>query len=116
MNIHPDDRIPVVFGGPADAADDDAVLIEDIGGMACPAAGTERFTAAGRSLHLPGCACCAPRDQAAEALGRLFLARARGAAPMFRRVVAATTTEAGADAVRRALREDRVASARFRLG
>jgi hypothetical protein len=65
--------------------------------------------------HPMGCTCCTPRGPVADALGRLFLARARREVPWFSAVVAVARTEAGADAVRAALRDDVVTTARFRL-
>jgi len=74
-----------------------------------------RFTLPVRiATHPLGCICCAPRGPVAEALGRLFLARARGELPWFRSVVAVTHSAAGADAVRAALAGDVVTAARFR--
>jgi hypothetical protein len=118
MSVTPDPRIPVVFGTPGDAGRDDALLVEREDGPFCDMAtgAAEAFVSAARPAHAIGCACCSPRRAAAEALGRLFLARARGDGPPFRRVVAATLTQAGAAAIRAALVEDRVAAARFRLG
>jgi len=61
--------------------------------------------------HLSGCACCQGRSEAAQALDRLFQARARGACPWFARVVVGA---AAAAEVRRALAEDALSAARFR--
>jgi len=102
-------RIGVVIGGVLTAAD--AVLVAGdavvTGGVAC-----ERFSRTGNPLHGVGCACCAPRGPAAEALGRLFLARARGVVPWFSRVVV-VADEIGVAAVRAALAGDAVTMARF---
>ncbi|MGC9270167.1 hypothetical protein [Acidiphilium sp.] len=102
-------RIAVVFGG--EVAAGDAVLAA---GDAVVPAGVahERFFVAGNPLHGVGCACCAPRGPAAEALGRLFLARARGAVPWFSRVVV-LADDRGVAAVRAALQGDAVTRARF---
>ena len=62
--------------------------------------------------HQAACACCAGRSPAAQALDRLFLARARATCPWFDRVA---VPEAEAAEVLLALREDSVAAARFRL-
>jgi hypothetical protein len=120
-----DARIGVRFGLAEDAGPEDALLIED----EAPAAGiasrdggapADRPVIARFSLPAPvpthplGCICCAPRGPVAEALGRLFLARARGESPWFRCVVAVTHSAAGADAVRAALTADVVTTARFR--
>lgn len=68
---------------------------------------------AGDAVHPAACACCrGARSPAAQALDRLFQARARGACPWFDRVL--VVEEAG-EAVRMALREDSVAAARFRM-
>ncbi len=67
------------------------------------------------TAHPLGCACCLPRGPVAVALGRLFLARARGEAPLFDTVIAVTRGAAGAAAVRAALTDDVVTRARFRL-
>lgn len=94
----PDDgRIRVLFGVESDAGPEDAIL---------------RADAPASVFHVPGCACCAPRAAVGRALGSLFLARARGEIPFFRRVVVVTTDIAG---VRAALAADRLIAARFEL-
>jgi hypothetical protein len=120
-----DGRIGVRFGAVEDAGPEDALLIEG----EAPAPGIAprhgdppadrpviaRFTLPVRvPTHPPGCICCAPRGPVAEALGRLFLARARGELPWFRSVVAVTHGADGVDAVRAALTGDVVTTARFR--
>ena len=108
-----DARIWVRFGAADDAGPDEALLIEGTGSTDRPA--VARFTLPDRvATHPFGCACCAPRGPVATALSQLFLARARGAVPWFRSVVAVTRSEAGADAVRAALTADVVTAARFR--
>ena len=126
-----DGRIGVRFGAASDAGPEDALLIEDVArdageapgdgvalmGGAAPAArpALAQFTAPVRiAAHPFGCMCCTQRGPVAEALGRLFLARARGELPWFRSVVAVTCSAAGADAVRAALTADVVTTARFR--
>jgi hypothetical protein len=109
MTMDQDSRISVRFA-PA-AADGAAALIEGGGPTAGPVA---HFTLPA-AMHVPGCACCLPRGPVAVALGRLFLARARGEAPLFDTVVAVTRTPAGEAAVRAALDDDVVTRARFRL-
>ncbi len=132
-----DTRVGVRFGAAEDAGPEDALLIEGdapgpgdaprdgeaqlVGGAVverdAPAArrAVARFALPVRiATHPRGCLCCAPRGPAAEALGRLFLARARGELPWFRSVVAVTRSTAGADAVRAALTGDVVTAARFR--
>ena len=64
--------------------------------------------------HLAACACCQGRSPAAQALDRLFQARARGQSGWFDRVLVLAGDGAG-EAVRNALREDALAAARFRL-
>lgn len=110
-----DHRVPVRFA-PADAAGpDEALLIE--GDAAVPVGRAIAWfrPAQGLAGHPFGCACCVPRGPAAGALGRLFLARARGEVAFFRSVVAAVTTPAGEAAVRAALADDQVSAGRFRL-
>jgi hypothetical protein len=120
-----DGRIGVRFGAAEDAGPEDALLIEGeapVAGIAprdgdAPAdrPAIARFTLPIRvPTHPPGCTCCAPRGPVAEALGRLFLARARGEVPWFRSVVAVTHSTTGAEAVRAALTGDVVTTARFR--
>lgn len=114
-----DGRVWVRFGAAGDAGPEDALLIEGPGaGEGAGAAdrrAVARFTLRVRiATHPRGCACCAPRGPVAEALGRLFLGRARGEFPWFRSVVAVTHSAAGADAVRAALAGDVVTAARFR--
>ena len=109
-------RIPVLFGGavPADAAagDKDAWLVED--GAAMPEAGyAVRFALSEQKFgHRIGCACCTLRGPAADALTRMFRARATGAAPFFRRVFI-LASPAGEAAVREALENDVVTAARY---
>lgn len=106
MTLMFDARIPVVFGSRGEAQDGDVVLA----GMLDGPAGHDLVDAPG---HDVGCACCAARTPAAQALGRLFIQRARGEVAFFRRVlVEGQTLEA---AVRTALQSDPVAAARFRL-
>ena len=105
-----DGRIAVVLGGAA--GEGDAVLLEGDGVL--PEGAAARFTVEAGG-HVIGCACCVPRSDAGRALGRLFLARARGEVVAFGRVVAGTTSEAGRAAVAAAVAGDVVASARFRL-
>lgn len=106
-----DDRIPVRLG-PAEAQAGDAVLLEGDGVL--PPGVAARFTVQA-GPHVVGCACCVPRSDAARALARLFLARARGEVPPFRRVVAVTLTPAGREVVAAAVANDVLASARFRM-
>ena len=108
-----DARIPVLIGGP-DPGDSATALLVEGEPPTSPGRAVAGFVLA-RSPHLPGCLCCAPRTPAARALARLFLARARGDAPPFARVLALPQTDAGAAAIRDALAADVLAAARFRL-
>ncbi|HQT87907.1 MAG TPA: hypothetical protein PK677_05065 [Acidiphilium sp.] len=106
-----DQRISITFGGPVRAAD--AVLMA--GDAPAPlAAVVERFSPIPVLGHRLGCSCCAPRNQAALALNRLFLARARGAAPWFKRLVFIGNVAAQAE-LRAALADDLLSRARFIL-
>jgi hypothetical protein len=104
-----DMRIPIIFNGTP--GPDDAALVED--GHDMPPEGYAlRFTAA-KPGHVLGCACCSLRGPAADALGQMFAARARGQAPFFKRVVVLASPE-GEAAVRQALAEDVVTKARYK--
>jgi len=100
-----DGRIPVLLAGAGIAGAGAAVL---------PAGAAARFTVEA-GVHAVGCACCVPRSDAARALARLFLARARGEVALFRRVIAVTASPAGRAAVTAAVTGDVLASARFRM-
>jgi hypothetical protein len=116
-----DARIPVLVGAdptpgdaaPGCAAPDCAVLVET---GAEPPPGVPHAVFVPDQAHPAGCACCAARAGAAVALDRLFLLRARGELPLFRRVLAVVASPAGEDSIRSALSDDPVVSARFRLG
>ena len=97
-----DARVPMVFG-PVSAQEADHVLVEGIDFEVSPAE------------HVPGCACCAPREAVASVLGSLFFARARGTVPFFRRLVVHATTPEGESAVRAAQTSDPVVSGCYRL-
>jgi len=105
-----DMRIPVLFGDiPAEPGD--AYLAE--GSERRLPGYTERFTLPQPKFgHVAGCNCCTPRGPAAEALSRLFRARAIGAAPFFKRVVV-SASPAGAAAIRDAIAGDVVTAARY---
>jgi hypothetical protein len=111
MNRFVDARIRLVFADATEAGPDDAVLREGVGD-ATP--GLDWFEAGEETAHPVGCMCCAPRNGAGIALARLLLARGRGHGPFFRRVIAATHTDAGRQAVVRALESDPLVSACFR--
>lgn len=106
-----DQHIPVYQGGAVTA--DDAVLAET--GYEVPnSAYVARFSLAGFPRHQLGCGCCGARSPVASALSALFLARATGNAPFFRRVIV-ICSPAGWAEVEAALTQDVVTRARFRL-
>lgn len=121
-------RIPVVFGRGTDGATaggtdgaELAWLVEAGVRMAEGVSPVATFSApeapdaapdAARG-HAAFCACCVPRGAAAAALGRLFLARARGEVAFFSRLAVAATP-AGEAAVRAALAGDPLVRARYR--
>lgn len=108
-----DARVPVEFGVWDDLTADDAVLLE---ADRLPEAGPPGISfQPGPGMLAAGCACCAPRGPLATALGDLFVARAKGDLPYFRRVLAVPATEAGRATMVAALTEDPVCSGRFRL-
>ncbi|MSP04361.1 MAG: hypothetical protein EXR05_03775 [Acetobacteraceae bacterium] len=115
MTIAPDARIAVYLVPPADARADSAWLIQ--GDAPAPGAGpVARFQSSASSPgHPAGCVCCLPRGPVAEALSRLFLARARGEVAYFRLVLALPHNAAGATAIRDALAQDSLLAGRFRL-
>ena len=109
-----DHRIPVRFGSFDEVTHYAALLIE--GRAAAPAGPpSARFEVRAMSGHPVGCACCVPRGPVAEALSRLYLARARGEAPFFAEVLAVTASSAGRRAVADALAADMLTKGRFRL-
>jgi hypothetical protein len=103
-------RIPVLLGG--HAGPEDAWLAE--AGVELPAPGYAEWFAlnSARLGHLAGCRCCTPRRPAADALARMFRARATGVAPFFKRVIV-LASPAGEAAVRQALTEDVLTAARY---
>jgi hypothetical protein len=115
MTMDQDSRLLVRFGGVAQAGAQAALLIEDGVDADPPRAAAVGHFAVKASAHAIGCACCLPRGPVSVALGRLFLARARGEVEFFDQVVAITHSKAGAAAVRAALEDDVVTRARFRL-
>ena len=110
-----DARLPLRFGTPADARDGDALLLPE-GAPAMPGLPTAWLERGASPVagHSAGCACCTPRNAAAQALGFLFLRRGRGEVAAFRTVLAAVGT-ADAALVRAALESDPLVSGRFRL-
>jgi hypothetical protein len=101
-----DARIPVFFATSPVEADGVAWLVED----AAVAAWDSR-----ESGHVAGCTCCVTRSPVAEALGRLFRARAVGEVPFFTRLGVVPANPAGEASVRQALETDGIASACYRL-
>jgi hypothetical protein len=101
-----DARIPVFFASEPVESEDVAWLVED----AAAAAWDSR-----EGGHVAGCACCVARSPVAEALGRLFRARAVGKVPFFTRLGLVPASEAGESAVRQALATDGLASACYRV-
>ncbi|MBN9564201.1 MAG: hypothetical protein J0H14_26255 [Alphaproteobacteria bacterium] len=107
-----DARIPVSFLAEAVSVPDTALLLE--GDSPAPDGAVVARFAPGRGQHRVDCACCVARGAVADALGRLFLARAKGEVSFFRAVVVVCGA-AGRAEVLAALAADPVASARFRL-
>ena len=106
-----DARIPVRIGELADAGEGDALLLPP--NMPPPSGRPFEAMPGGAPGHAAGCGCCQPRNAAAQALGALFLRRARGEVGWFRRVLAVTgPTEAAL--VHAALETDPLTMARFR--
>jgi hypothetical protein len=101
-----DARIPVVFVKEPAPGPSDAVLCEGVGP---PTPAREWFRVV-RGPHAPGCACCAPRNPAGQAIARLMLDRGRGTGPFFTRILVVTRSEDGRDAVLRALVDDPIAA------
>jgi hypothetical protein len=105
-----DARIPVDLAPAPERPGVVGWLVE--GDLPTPGPIAERFGLAG--THPIGCACCLPRSAAAQALGRLFLRRARGEVAWFDRVQLVAQTASGRDAVTAALTDDVLVAARFR--
>lgn len=110
--LQPDARIPLRFGDLADRRAEEALLIEGTA-LAPEGPAVARFSAAALPFHPIGCACCAPRSGAVQALHRLHLDRARGQAPWFTAVLA-IASDAGRAAVDAALETDPAIRAWFR--
>jgi hypothetical protein len=101
-----DARIPVFFATTPVEAEGVAWLVED----ATVAAWDSRGAG-----HVAGCTCCVARSPVAEALGRLFRARAVGEVPFFTRLGVVPAGPAGDASVRQALETDGLAVACYRL-
>ena len=114
MTLFLDARLPLCFGSASAGGSGTALLVE--GEMPVPdGVALARFTPGPVTLHPGGCACCAARSSAAEALSRLFLARARGDVAFFHSVIAVVSGADGRGAVLAALAADPATTARFRL-
>ena len=110
-----DARVPVRFAVPAQPGADTAWLVQD-DAPAPAGASVARFRLPpAEAGHPVDCRCCVPRGPVAEALSRLFLARARGEVAFFRAVIALPSDAAGAETIKAALAADPVLMARFRL-
>ena len=112
-----DARIPVLFRTEAAFEPEAALLLE--GDRAAPdGAVVARFSPGlaqpELARHRADCACCVPRGAVGQALGQLFLARARGEVGFFRSVVVVCGPTGRAE-VLAALSADPLVSARFRL-
>lgn len=106
-----DARIPLLFARPADPLPaETAVVVEGHAADFPGAAAIVRVTP--RAAGLARCACCAPRHQIAQALAKLFFARARGEVAFFRQVVVIGPDET---AIRAAVADDVVTAARYRI-
>ncbi|MBW4021878.1 MAG: hypothetical protein HIU92_01865 [Proteobacteria bacterium] len=104
-----DARIPVFFAAAPEEAEGVAWLVEDTAVAAWGVPEGARDVG-----HVPGCACCVARSPVAEALGRLFRARAVGEVPFFTRLGVVPASPAGEAAVRQALLTDGLAAACYR--
>jgi len=109
-----DARVKLRIGTADMAGPEDALLIEGAGGVPDGAVHA-RFVLPEGTAHGISCACCLPRGPVAEALSGLFLQRVRGEVRFFSGIVAVPAGVAGEAAIRAALREDPMVSARFRL-
>jgi hypothetical protein len=114
MALFLDSRVKLRIGTLGEAGPTDALLVE--GKVSLPA-GTPyvRFVLPAATAHAIGCACCLPRGPVAEALSLLFLQRVRGEVAHFDEILAVPAGAAGEAAIRAALQNDPVVSARFRL-
>ncbi|MFB9969601.1 hypothetical protein ACFFMP_05955 [Pseudoroseomonas cervicalis] len=108
-----DARTPLRLADPA-SIPAGAVLLAEDGAPARPPGPGGGFAAPPAAAHPIGCACCQPRNPAAIALDRLFLARTRGQAPWFTEIWVVLRTGDGASAIAAALETDSVTQARFR--
>jgi hypothetical protein len=102
-----DARIPVFFAAQPDETEGVAWLVED--------AAVAGWDSRGEAGYVAGCACCVSRSPVAEALGRLFRARAVGEVPFFARLGVVPAGVAGEASVRQALETDGLASACYRV-
>ncbi|MDE2515679.1 MAG: hypothetical protein KGL12_06620 [Rhodospirillales bacterium] len=110
-----DPRIPIRFiVRPEDRLATEAAITDGAAAFP-PGVAVVRFRPVrAQAGHRAGCTCCTPRGPAAEALARLFLARARGEVAFFTGIAALAESAEGAAAIRAALEGDVTAVARFR--
>ena len=101
-----DARIPVFFAAVPAEAEGVAWLVEDV---------TVASWDSREAGHVAGCTCCVARSPVAEALGRLFRARAVGEMPFFTRIGVVPANASGETSVRQALETDGLASACYRV-
>ncbi len=101
-----DARIPVFFAAVAEEMAGVAWLVEDA--AAAPWDARD-------GGHVAGCACCVTRSPVAEALGRLFRARAVGELPFFTRLGVVPAGPSGEASLRQALATDGLASACYKI-
>jgi hypothetical protein len=104
-----DARIPVFFATAAEEMAGVAWLAEDA------AAPWDASVGGPAGDHVAGCACCVARSPVAEALGRLFRARAVGEVPFFTRLGVVPASAAGEAALRQALETDGLAAGCYRV-
>ena len=103
-----DARLPIRFG-PLDSREHGEAVLTDGPVVSMPAAA---FVV--QPGHVIDCTCCAPRSGAAAALAQLFHNRAIATGPAFKSVLAVMGRD-GEAAVRDAVLNDPLVSARFRL-
>ena len=109
-----DARLLVRFGPLESRTEEEAVLTEAALAEAVLAKAVLAKAGLAGPAHVMGCLCCTPRSAAGAALAALFRARAVDTGPAMRTVLAVVGPD-GEAAVRAAVLNDPVASARFRL-
>ena len=111
--LHPDARIPVVFGKMTDLQPSDVLIRTS--DMPVELRQTPQLVLNLDPIHAPGCACCMGRDPWADALNALFIAMMRGDRPSFDRLLAVLDGP-GAARLHNLLAQDRIVAARYRAG